>query len=509
MIQTERLLNTLIGAANLGMCVVDERNKIIDVNDFFCAIYEYSRDELLNRPYSVLQPESYRERASLYYQNYIEGKQQSGLRQIITKSGKRKSVYSFQANTEDESGNKIKVYNVVEASDLLENNPTAQKESTEEKISETAVASESSKEVVIGENVKTGILRCSQEGELLYANTHARTLLFLPAGSRKLDNEVIIYKGNHSQKYPLVRLLNDERFIDNQSLMIERPDHPPFWAVMSASTAITDEGQVCFDITIVNQEDQKLLERKLNKRVDELKNSNKSLDHFVYGATHDLKAPLASISGLINILKIEQNAEQRALYIQMMEKSVQRLNEFIREIVDYSRNANQEVKRDQIEFQPLIEEIFESMAHMENADKIRPVIDVEQEYPFQTDAHRLKVVLNNLVSNAYKYSSTHRRDCFIEVKVRVKPLKASIQVKDNGQGIGKNHIDKIFEMFFRASEGKTGTGLGLYIVKETLDKMQGSIHVVSELGQGTSFVVNIPSATTLRDNSEQQMKLDI
>ncbi|MDF9795799.1 PAS domain S-box-containing protein [Catalinimonas alkaloidigena] len=498
MIRTERLLDTLIGAANLGMCVVDDRNKIIDVNEFFCAIYEYEREELINKSYSILQPESYRARASLYYQNYIEGHQKSGLRQIISKNGTRKNVYSFTANTVDEEGNKLKVFNVVEATEPSEISKEAP----------STPLQTSTQEVVIGNNVKTGILRCSQEGELQYANPHARTLLFLPAGSKSLHNEVTVYKGQHSRKLTLVQLLNEERFVDNQSLLIERPDHPPFWAVLSASTTITDEGQVCFDITIVSLEDQKLLERKLNKRIEELKNSNKSLDHFVYGATHDLKAPLASISGLINILKREQDFSQRELYIQMMEKSVHRLNEFIKEIVDYSRNANQDLKHDHIEFQPLVEEIFESMAHLENAAKIRPVIQVEQDYPFLTDAHRLKVVLNNLVSNAYKYSSTHRRDCFIEVKVKVSPVKATIHVKDNGQGIGESHIEKIFDMFFRASEGQTGTGLGLYIVKETLDKMQGSIHVVSELGQGTSFVVNIPSASTFGSN-EKQMKLDI
>ncbi|WPP52187.1 PAS domain-containing sensor histidine kinase [Catalinimonas niigatensis] len=487
------MLNTIIDAANLGVCMVDHRNKIIDVNDFFCKIFEYDREELLQKPYSTLQPENYKERANLYYQNFVEGNQNTALRQVMTKSGKRKSVYTFTATSEDEFGNVLKIYNVIEASDKTES---------------SSIGSQPPHELMIGNNVKSGILRCSQEGELLYANPHARTLLFLPAGSKSLQNEVTIYNENSPRKLPLVQLLNEERFIDNLSVLLERADHPPFWALLSASTAINEDGQVCFDMTVVNQEDQKLLERKLNKKLEELKNANKNLDHFVYGATHDLKAPLASISGLINILRREENPVQKEQYLQMMEKSIHRLNEFIKEIVDYSRNANQDVKRDNIDFQPLIEEVFESMAHMENASKVEKVIQIEQEYPFQTDAHRLKVVLNNLISNAYKYSSTHRRDGLIEVRVKVSPHKATIHVNDNGQGIGKSHIEKIFEMFFRASEGQTGTGLGLYIVKETLDKMHGSVHVVSELGKGSCFIVNIPSAATL-SGAQNQMKLDI
>lgn len=493
MIQTERLLNTLIDAAKLGVCIVDHRNKIVDVNEFFCNIFEYSREELINHSYSILQPENYRERANLYYQNFVEGKQNTAFRQVLTKSGKRKNVYSFTATSEDETGNVQKVYNVIEVAEKPEVN---------------VISNPLTQESAIGHDVKSGILRCSQEGELLYANPHARTLLYLPAGSKNLQNEVTTYQGSLARKLPLLQLLNEERIIDNQSILVERPDHPPFWALLSASTVINEEGQVCFDMTLINLEDQKLLERKLNKKVDELKNANKSLDHFVYGATHDLKAPLASLSGLINILRREENPVQKELYLQMMEKSIHRLNEFIKEIVDYSRNANQDVKRDHIDFQPLVEEIFESMAHMENAPKIEKIIQIEQDYPFQTDAHRLKVVLNNLISNAYKYSSTHRRDCFIEVRIKVNPHKATIHVRDNGQGIGKSHIEKIFEMFFRASEGQSGTGLGLYIVKETLDKMQGSVHVVSELGKGTCFIVNIPSATAL-NGAQNQMKLDI
>ncbi len=493
MIQTERLLNTLIDAANLGVCMVDHRNKIIDANSYFCEIFEYSREELINNPYTMLQPGNYKERASLYYQNFVGGYQNTAFKQVLTKSGKRKYVYNFTATTEDELGNMLKIYNVIETSD---------------KAGFIAGNYQQPQEHVIGSHVKSGILRCNQDGELLYANLYARTLLFLPAGSKSLQNEVTIYKDNSQRKLPLVQFLTEERYVDNQSLLVERPEHPAFWALLSASTAIDEEGQMCFEMTIVNLEDQKLLERKLIKKIEELKKANSNLDHFVYGATHDLKAPLASISGLINILRREENPVQREQYMQMMEKSIHRLNDFIKEIVDYSRNANQDVKRDNIFFQPLIEEIFESVAHMENAAKIEKIIYIEQEYPFQTDTHRLKVVLNNLISNAYKYSSTHRRDCFIEVKVKVSPHKATIHVSDNGHGIGESHIEKIFEMFFRASEGQGGTGLGLYIVKETLDKMQGTIHVVSELGKGTCFVVNIPSASAL-SGAQNQMMLDI
>lgn len=492
MLKAEGLLNALIDASKMGICIVDHRNKIVEVNDLFCEIYGYDREFLLYQSYSVLKPENYRDRASLDYQNYIEGKQQqNSLRQILTKSGQRKTVYAFSAHLTDENGHKQRAYNIIDVSDL----PLGKDTSSQQEV------------VTIGNEVKTGIMRCSMDGELLYVNAYARTLLYLPAGSDRLYHEVNYTQEGINRKLPLIQLLNELRYLDNQEMLVERKDHAPLWALLSAATVIDAGGNVCFDITLISLEEQKLSERKLNKKIEELNAANKQLDHFVYGATHDLKAPLASLAGLIHILRREDDPAQKELFMQMMDKSINRLNEFIKEIVDYSRNANLEVRSERVDFQSLIEEIFESMTHMENASKIRQIIRVEQADPFSSDNHRIRVVLNNLVSNAFKYSSSHRRDSYIEVNVKVENQKAIIQVRDNGMGIGTNHIEKIFDMFFRASEGQGGTGLGLYIVKETLDKLQGSIHVVSEPGKGTCFVVTIPSVTALLNPN--QLKLGI
>jgi PAS domain S-box-containing protein len=491
MLKAEGLLNAIIDASKMGVCIVDHRNKIVEVNDLFCEIYGYDRESLLNQSYSVLKPENYRDRASLDYQNYIEGKhQQNSLRHILTKSGQRKTVYAFSAHLTDEKGHKQRAHNIIDVSDL----PLGKDFSSQQ-------------EVTVGNEVKTGILRCNMDGGLLYVNAYARSLLYLSAGSDRLYHEVNYTQEGVSRKLPLIQLLNELRYLDNQEVLIERKDHAPFWALLSAATVIDAGGTVCFDITLISLEEQKLSERKLNKKIEELNTANKRLDHFVYGATHDLKAPLASLAGLIHILRREDDPAQKELFMQMMDKSINRLNEFIKEIVDYSRNANQEVRRETVDFQSLIEEIFESMAHMENASKIRQIIRVEQTDTFLSDNHRIRVVLSNLVSNAFKYSSSHRRDSYIEVNVKVENQKAIVQVRDNGLGIGKNHIEKIFDMFFRASEGQGGTGLGLYIVKETLDKLHGSVHVVSELGKGTCFVVTIPSVAAL--GSPNQLELGI
>ncbi|MFP4290315.1 MAG: PAS domain-containing sensor histidine kinase [Cyclobacteriaceae bacterium] len=489
MIPMDRLFASIIEATDIGICVLDKRNKIIEVNEAFCRMYGYTQEEIINKPYSLLQPENYRERATLLYQNYISGQHQNGNKKILSKDGQLKDVYCSVSLFEDENGDSLKVYSFIDVSGL-------------QKMPETPV-----QEQPTGLNLRIGLLRCSSEGQLLFANPFARNLLFLSAGAKEMNAEVTTYSGTISRTLPLLQFIKDKRSVDHQEVLLHRADQPASWVLLSASTVIGPAGEVCFDLSLTPIDEQKKLEKKLSQRVEELQVINQRLDHFVYGATHDIKAPLASLSGLLYILRRENDPAQKEMFMQMMEKSIHRLNEFIREIIDYSRNSSQVVRHELIHFGELIEEVFESMSHMENAPQIQKIFKLEQNRPFYSDARRIKVVLSNLVSNAYRYSSTHRRDCFVEINVKVEHEKAIMMVRDNGQGIDKNYLEKIFDMFFRASEGQGGTGLGLYIVKETLDKMGGTIHVASELGKGTSFVVNLPLSRP--DTEGAQMELDM
>jgi PAS domain S-box-containing protein len=489
MIQKERLWQSVIKSGEIGICVIDVRNKIVEVNDTFCDIYGYRTHELLQRPYSILEPGHYRERALLQYLNFVKSKRNKGFRKIMTRSGEKKTVYCSSSMISDEKEQPLKLLSIIDMST--------------EKLQEQ-VSGESGQ---VGLNLKTGLVRCDHEGKLLFANPFARTLLFMPAGCQHLKGEVSTFSGNLHRRVSLLSYINDKRSIEQQEVLLHRDNEADTWVLLSSATAMDgNDGKLCFDLSLSPLQEQKNLENKLTQRVEELQAANQRLDHFVYGATHDIKAPLASLAGLLDILRREKDTQQKEVFMQMMEKSIHRLNDFIREVVDYSRNANQSIKREAVHFQEIVEEVFESMQHMENAGRIRSIINVEQSLPFYSDVRRIKVVLNNLVSNAYRYSSTHRRDGFIEVKVQVERSSATIMVRDNGQGIAKPYQEKIFDMFFRASEGQSGTGLGLYIVKETLDKMGGRIHLVSELGKGTCFVVNIPM---VNEPEGGQMELDI
>ena len=231
--------------------------------------------------------------------------------------------------------------------------------------------------------------------------------------------------------------------------------------------------------------------KSVNKHNKMLKKLNTELDSFVYSTSHDLRAPLASMLGLINIAKLEPDHTRKNEYIGMMESSIKKLDSFIQDIIDYSRNARMPIEKEAFDLQVLIKEVFDELNFLEQSSKISKHLEVNGESQLFSDKRRLKVVLHNLVANAIKYFDP-QKDPFININVFNVNGMLKIEVEDNGIGIEKEHIGSIFNMFYRATEGSSGSGIGLYIVQETMEKMGGTIKVKSTNGVGAKFTLELP-----------------
>jgi PAS domain S-box-containing protein len=228
----------------------------------------------------------------------------------------------------------------------------------------------------------------------------------------------------------------------------------------------------------------------LTKRKEEEEFTRKKtaeLEKFVYSTSHDLRAPLRSIMGLVYIIQQETNQEAIRTYLDMIRSSINRMDNFIKEIVDLSRNSRQPVNKEAINLEGIVTEIFDSLRFIPGAEKIDFILNIKQSRPFYSDISRIKVVLNNLISNAIAYHRTQQEHPFIEVSINTTPKYCHIDVVDNGRGIQKEHQAKIFDMFYRASDDSKGSGLGLYIVKEAVQKLNGEIRIKSTWGEGTRF----------------------
>jgi len=224
---------------------------------------------------------------------------------------------------------------------------------------------------------------------------------------------------------------------------------------------------------------------------EELFIRNNELDRFVYSASHDLSAPLKSILGLITVAQMEKPTAEINQYLDLMKRSVLKLDSFIKDIISYSRNARLPVKKVSISFNGLIESVWADHQFTPNVDKIKFQLINNIHSEFQSDETRLKIIFNNLISNAIKFHRPNH-DPFIYITATEFPEHFEFKVEDNGMGIPPSLKDKIFDMFFRATESVQGSGLGLYILKEALSRLKGTVTVESTLGEGTTFIITLP-----------------
>lgn len=225
---------------------------------------------------------------------------------------------------------------------------------------------------------------------------------------------------------------------------------------------------------------------------EELKIRNAELDNFVYKVSHDLRAPLSSILGLVHLAGLPGNTDSLADYISIVGKKASQLDHFISDVLSHSKNLKMEVRIDPIDFRSLIEQSFSELSYLSGIDQIRKTVEINDAV-FLSDTWRILEIFRNLISNAVKYRDLAKKDPMIQIRIRIDQQVANLVVEDNGIGIEPESLPQIFNMFYRASEQSDGSGLGLYIVKNAVEKLGGSIEIQSEPGRGTKFTISLPN----------------
>jgi signal transduction histidine kinase len=223
----------------------------------------------------------------------------------------------------------------------------------------------------------------------------------------------------------------------------------------------------------------------------QLRKTNRELDSFIYSTSHDLRAPVASVIGLITVARIEVHDQKSLEYLRMIEDRIRKLDVVISNILNISRVKKTELKYEMIDFNTLFADSISDVKFMADGKKINIRYMESASNKFIGDYSLTKMVLANLLSNAVKYHMPDKPDPYIQVDFEKTSGKVSFMVADNGEGIDTEHHDKIFDMFYRASQNSYGTGLGLYIVKETLARIGGSVELQSTRGSGTTFRVTL------------------
>ncbi|MCF6360951.1 MAG: MASE1 domain-containing protein [Cyclobacteriaceae bacterium] len=232
-------------------------------------------------------------------------------------------------------------------------------------------------------------------------------------------------------------------------------------------------------------------EKKTLLTNNELRKTNEELDNFVYKVSHDLRAPISSILGLVNIAKYDTDVSNMLACIKQIEKSAITQDNFIKDIIELTKNARIKPVRQKIDFEKLVDETFHYLKYSMNSKPPKPKLNVLQNKIFYSDISRMKVIFNNIISNSIKYSDPNNTE--IDINIEVVNGHAKINIGDKGNGIEKKYQEDVFKMFFRATDQNAGSGLGLYIVKETIQKLNGNVSIESEINKGTTLKMRLPN----------------
>lgn len=219
------------------------------------------------------------------------------------------------------------------------------------------------------------------------------------------------------------------------------------------------------------------------------------MERFVYSVSHDIRAPLTSVKGLIELIRLEPDKAPE--YLNYMDQSIDRLDVFIHKIIDHYRNNKIEQTIRHIDVEQMLELIVDTQVPALVRNDIEVTIDVESQCPLYSDEFRLNIILGNLISNASKFFKSGQNDKKLHLQATISADKAVFTIADNGIGIPEKHLKSVFNLFYKVATENAGSGLGLYLVNEAVKTLGGQIVVSSEPNHSTTFVVTIPNQPNL------------
>jgi len=306
-----------------------------------------------------------------------------------------------------------------------------------------------------------------------------------------------LYELVHPEDVPTIKDAMEKHLLNNSNYSVElrlRTKKGEFQWFSDSGQAVWDkEGNPVRMVgSIIKIHEKKVAEERIIKQNRMLEKTNLELDNFVYSASHDIRSPLTSILGLISIAKNTEDKKEINECLKLMQSRVNRLDDFIEDILDFSKNIRLDKKLSEINMYYFIEELLLNHDFGDQIKNLDIRLSLAKDFDVISDPLRLKVILKNIFSNAVRFSKVRREVAWLRISALRVDGNFQLIIEDNGEGIRKDLQEKIFDMFYRASENSKGSGLGLYIVKEMVEKMNGKISVSSEWGKGSQFIIELP-----------------
>lgn len=387
----------------------------------------------------------------------------------------------------------------------------------------------------INTNLSEGIYRSYKKGGLIYVNKAFAKMFGYSSPEEILQIKSInLYASPTSREEP-IHIMSPDEDRSNEETLFKRKDGTTFWGLNTYLITTDEEGNEVYDGAVRDITEQKIYQEKLNKlneellkrneelasqekeleesndalrangeslvkTLDELSDRNFELDQLVYRTSHDLRSPLRSVLGLVNLYKLESPTANLE-FIDKIEDRILKMDEFIKSMLNYSRASRMAIKNEIVDIEALINENIEGLEFLEGFKNMKITTKITGDTnTLITDHLRLKIILGNILSNAIKYRNQELDINKLSIHIQILKESTRLVFEDNGIGISEEYLGKVFDMFYRATEQSDGSGLGMYIVKQSIDRLGGTIDIQSELGKGTKITIDLP----IRDLDEEE-----
>jgi PAS domain S-box-containing protein len=492
----EKRYVALVENMNDGLLFIDKNDTIIFVNDKFCNISGYDREDILEKQNDFFSSYITNTGASTFYRKLKKGE---SFRSEIRMRRKNGELVWIQVNAaphyeEGQIAGSMIVHTDITALKSTQRELKKKEEGYRTFINQSAIGiwraeylNPISVTLPVEEQIDllldTGIIsECNDFMAGMYGFASASELI----GRRIRD---FYYYENNMDEETARNLMhtfisNNYRTSNSETKELDKDGNARF--ILNNNIGIVENGYLVRTWGVQND----ITERKKTEKA--LLETNHELDTFFYKASHDLKGPLASVMGIVNLALLENQDPHIEKYFGMIETSIHRLDRTLMDLVELARTRKGSSKLSEINLRELVDEILYSYRNLPNFERIKFEINIDPEADIVSDRVLMLSVFQNLIQNAINYCN--RKNPWIRIRIASSGNGIELEIADNGQGIPEKIRNKVFEMFYRGNPDSAGSGLGLFIVKNALEKLRGKISFVSKEGQGTTFTVYIPSA---------------
>ncbi len=472
--KSEDAYRLLLERINEGVMFIDNENKVRFANRKFIETTGFDEQELIGRDLSSLLSEN-----DPYYGKNIVGellKDENPIEiHFKTKSGK---IVWF----------KVKGTPLLDENGQVGGSLLTHTEITEQKKAEETIKKQEQDYKNLLETMNEGLIYLEKSGVLKFANQRFLDLSgfsYLEILNKRLPSQILsetfldIIIEDTSAK------ANDAQHAYQYEIQITTRAGQKRWCMINCSV-IKNEIQD-FNGLLVTYSD--ISDRKNTE--EKLQLAQRELNTFIYKSSHDLKGPLASILGLINLLETDEDVKQGTPCVQMIRQSTEKLDRMLNEMLNVVRIKREKIFPELIDFKQEVDEILSTLSTNESFDAICIKVIIQNDKELRTDRKLLSSVLQNLIDNAIRYQKPENNS-FVSINVHDYMHGVKIQIEDNGCGFDDKTRGNIFTMFNRGHASSKGNGLGLYVVKNAIDRLGGYIEFSGGEDKNTLFTIFLP-----------------